>query len=169
MRRPHLEEGIEMDEVIGKLLPALKLGRARRAGALTLLPLFAEMPEGPDYVTLGEAIAAGTLVVGESTDGGVVGELAASNTGKAAVLIVSGEELSGAKQNRVLNTTVLVPAGGRMVLPVSCTEQGRWSYLSDSFRDSGYVASRRVRAVANETVTANVRAGGHYGSDQHRV
>lgn len=158
-----------MDAVIGKLLPTLRLGSACHAGALSIVPLFAEIAEGPEYVTLGEALAQGSLVVGEAQEHGIVGELVAANSGESAVVIITGEELVGAKQNRVLNTTVLIPPGSRIVLPVSCTEAGRWSYASPEFRESGYVASRDVRAAANDSVTASVRSTGTYRSDQGRV
>ena len=38
------------------------------------------------------------------------------------VLLLDGEELVGAKQNRVLNTSVLVAKGARLDIPVSCVE-----------------------------------------------
>jgi hypothetical protein len=43
-------------------------------------------------------------------------------------LLIDGQELIGAKQNRILNTDVLVPAKSSLNLPVSCVEQGRWGY-----------------------------------------
>jgi hypothetical protein len=158
-----------MDAVVEKLLSGVRLGAAVKAGALTLLPVFASLPPGPAYVTLGEAMAAGTLRITEVDQGGSVPELRASNNGKASVLILDGEELSGAKQNRVLNTTVLLAAGKEILLPVSCTERGRWSYLSASFGDSGYVASHAVRRAVHESVTASVRSSGAHRSDQGRV
>ena len=42
------------------------------------------------------------------------------------VLLVEGEMLVGAKQNRTLDVTVLCPGSERTLLPVSCVEQGRW-------------------------------------------
>jgi hypothetical protein len=36
------------------------------------------------------------------------------------VLILDGEELVGTKQNRIVNTTILVAAGCEIVIPVSC-------------------------------------------------
>jgi len=52
----------------------------------------------------------------------------------ASILILDGEELVGAKQNRVVNTTLLIAAASSTVIPVSCVEQGRWDYDSPDFR-----------------------------------
>jgi hypothetical protein len=50
------------------------------------------------------------------------------------VLILEGVELVGARQNRIVNTTILVAAGCESVIPVNCVEQGRWAWKSDLFR-----------------------------------
>ena len=87
------------------------------------------------------------------SEGGAVPMLKAHNRGAVGVLILDGEELVGAKQNRVLNTTVYIKPGQEIVIPVSCTEAGRWSYRRRSFGDSGYVAASAVRLVAQRSVT----------------
>lgn len=127
------------------------------------------MPEGPPYVTLAEALESGKLAVTEVSAGGHVPTLRAENSGDTSVLILDGEELAGAKQNRVLNTTVLLGAGKAFDLPVSCTEAGRWSYVSARFRDSGHISPPAIRGVTHESVTANVRVRQAYASDQGAV
>ena len=49
------------------------------------------------------------------------------------VLLVDGEELIGAKQNRVLNLSILIPAKQRCVIPICCVEAGRWRAASREF------------------------------------
>jgi hypothetical protein len=71
------------------------------------------------------------------------------------VLILDGEELVGAKQNRIVNTTILVAAGAEIVIPVSCVEQGRWTYKSDAFSSKHRVMSPSIRKVKEcERLTA---------------
>jgi hypothetical protein len=51
--------------------------------------------------------------------GGSVPELRFENLGEKPVLLLDGEELVGAKQNRALNLTILAPAKQVIVIPVS--------------------------------------------------
>jgi hypothetical protein len=72
------------------------------------------------------------------------------NLADQPVLIVDGETLDGAKQNRVVNLTILVPAHGRPVIPVSCAEAARWCARSRAFTSSPHTqfASGRARRMA---------------------
>lgn len=45
-----------------------------------------------------------------------------------AILLLNGEELIGAKQNRILNTDVLLRPHAKKIVPVSCVEQGWWRH-----------------------------------------
>ena len=61
-------------------------------------------------------------------------ELVVENPLDASVLLYDGEELVGAKQNRILNVSVLVAAGATLPIPVSCVEEGRWSLAERRLR-----------------------------------
>ena len=67
------------------------------------------------------------------TNGNAIKIMLVNNTGDSRVLFLEGEELRGAKQNRVLNTSVLIAAHSKTTIPVSCVEQGRWQYRSRHF------------------------------------
>jgi ARG and Rhodanese-Phosphatase-superfamily-associated Protein domain len=71
--------------------------------------------------------------VEEVSEGGSVPDLLVTNLGGSRVLFLEGEELRGAKRNRVLNTSVLVAAHSKTRIPVRCVEQGRWRYRSRHF------------------------------------
>ena len=77
---------------------------------LTVHGLFAP-PSGPRVTTLVEALRAGLAEVTEVDEQGRVSELLVKNNGGLPLLILDGEELVGAKQNRILNTSILVQAG----------------------------------------------------------
>jgi hypothetical protein len=147
----------------------LTFGDAQSHGALAVLPLMADLPIGPEYLTLGEALAAGTLTITEITEGGSVPELAVINAGDLPVLLLDGEELAGAKQNRVVNTTILLKEHSKTVIPVSCVEQGRWQYASREFQDSGNVMAANLRARKGRAVSESLASSGRRASDQGDV
>ena len=93
-------------------LPEVRVGEPIRHETLTVFPLFSPPAETVEYLLSDEAINAGAVTVEEVSEGGSVPNLLVSNTGDCRVLFLEGEELKGAKQNRVLNTSVLVAAGG---------------------------------------------------------
>jgi len=152
-----------------RLTGLLRLGEVQSCGPVSVIPLRADTHGGPWYVTLSEATEAGQCHVAEVDEGGSVPDLRVDNKGETRVLVLDGEELRGAKQNRVLNTTILVGKQSGLVVPVSCTEQGRWSYESREFFAAEYVAERKVRAGLRVSVDASVRSGRGHRSDQGMV
>jgi hypothetical protein len=116
-----------------------------------------------------EAMEQSLISIMEVTEGGHVPELKVKNHAKIPVLLLDGEELSGAKQNRVLNTTILLKELCETVIPVSCTEHGRWSYTSEHFEESGIMSSISLRRVKNTSVGSSLRGNRGYKSDQSAV
>src|SRR3989304_4179076 len=119
-------------------------------GGLPLVPLLNMGASDPDWLTLDEAVSGKTLTVTEVSEGGSVPTLRVVNKGDRAVLLLDSEELVGAKQNRILNTSVLIAAGQTITIPVSCVEQGRWAYQSRAFtsaRPPLYASVRRKKAA----------------------
>jgi hypothetical protein len=118
---------------------------------------------------MGEALELGFLTVKEIDEAGSVPELQAVNIGDLPILLLDGEELHGAKQNRVLNTSILLTARSVTSIPVSCTEHGRWRYTSKTFADSGVVMSPRIRKAKAHSVHYAYAATGMASSDQGEV
>ena len=122
-----------------------------------------------DYLLLEDGIAQGKVRITELQAGGSVPELRLTNAAELPVLLVDGEELVGAKQNRVLNLTLLVPAKQTTVIPVSCVEAGRWSMADPELRPSDHVMYARVRGDRVSQVTQSLRSTGSRFSDQSAV
>jgi hypothetical protein len=118
---------------------------------------------------LGEALAAKDVTVTEVSAGGSVPELMVINRGNGPVLLIDGEELAGAKQNRVLNTSILLREVSETKIPVSCTEQGRWHYTSPLFGVSGNIMAHKSRSRKSGSVGRSLHAVGSYSSDQGEV
>jgi hypothetical protein len=106
--------------------------------------------------------------VKEQGDQGVVAELVVENRGDLPVLILDGEVLVGGKQNRVLNTSVLIGAKQTTPVPVSCVEQGRWS-RGGRHRSSPHHSTSRIRSSLRRSSLRSLRETGDHRTDQGEV
>ncbi|MFH1081679.1 MAG: DUF6569 family protein [Pseudomonadota bacterium] len=158
-----------MEPIISEQFEKIKFGEIQIHKHVAVIPMISTNGSGPDYLTMKEAMENHILTVSEVTEGGQVPQLRVINQGDKPVLLLDGEELSGAKQNRVLNTTILLRERSETIIPVSCTEQGRWSYRSSHFEESGYIMSAHARGVKNESVSRSVKNKRGYDSDQGAV
>ncbi len=121
-----------------------QLGDPVEHRGVVITPIFPRQAPLAPYITLDEALPSG-LRITETSAAGAVPELAVANPLAEQVLLYDGEELVGAKQNRILNVTVLVGAGATLPIPVSCVEQGRWSRQSAFFGSAGHVSHAHLR------------------------
>jgi hypothetical protein len=137
--------------------------------ALCMVPLVRTAASGLCYQTLQAALAAGTLRITEVSDGGSVPEVRVHNDGDLPVLLLEGAALVGAKQNRVLNLSVLVAAHSKTLVPVSCVEQGRWSARSTEFGEGEALHFPAARARKVRDVSASLETFGAPRSDQGAV
>jgi hypothetical protein len=155
-------------QVMELIRSGLNPGPARKAEALTLVPLFGGAL-AKDYRPASEAIAAGLLTITEK-EGGSVPEVLATNHGDLPVLLIDGEHIEGAMQNRVLNVTVLIAPDRKTVLPVACVEHGRWHYEGSSdFAASEDIAYSRLRSKNAAASARSARESGGRDIDQGEV
>src|SRR5919197_1181698 len=122
----------------------IQLGEPVEHRGVVIAPLFPRTDPRAEYLTLEQAVPLGFHVT-EIDAAGSVPELSAKNPLDSNVLLYDGEELLGAKQNRILNVTVLVPARSETKIPVSCVEEGRWSARSAHFAASPHAAYPELR------------------------
>lgn len=158
-----------MDTIITDYLSKLELEELQEFKNMTVVPLFTSINDSPKYLTLKEALEKKFLTVTEVSHGGSVPELKVVNKAEIPILLLDGEELVGAKQNRALNTTILLRKKSETVIPVSCTEQGRWSYVSEEFAHSGVHLSPRIRMAKVASVTESLGASQTFESDQGEI
>ena len=158
-----------MDTVIKDYLEQIKLGRKQSYKNLTLYPLLSTYSSSLEYLLLDEALSENLMEVVELDSDGSVPELKVVNKSPEMILILDGEELVGAKQNRIVNTTILVQANTTIVIPVSCVEHGRWSYDSPRFHSKERMMSSNLRAMKSEQVNYSVRSSGEFRADQSAI
>jgi hypothetical protein len=137
--------------------------------SLTIVRLLGTSSSEPDYDTLDAALARGTLQITEVTESGHVPEIKVRNHGQRPVLIIDGEELVGAKQNRTVNLSILIPAAADVIVPVTCVEARRWSHRSRSFAASPRTHFAAGRAAKSAQVSESLLRAGVARADQSQV
>ena len=152
-------------------LSPIEIGNPSHHHNLTVLPLFRHEStiNHSDYLLLDDALEKGLARVTEFDQGGSVPELAFVNSADLPVLLLDGEELIGAKQNRVLNLTILVPPKVAITIPVSCVEAGRWHMSPSSLKTSDHLMYAQIRAERAGHVTQSIRTSGSRASNQTEV
>ena len=136
-------------------------GEARSHAGLTILPLFPLEAPRLEYIGLDEAVARG-LRVQEVDEEGAVQALLVENPLGEHVLLYEGEELVGAKQNRICAWSTLVAARMSLRIDAHCVEHGRWSWRSREFAPApraAYPGLRRAKLDGGqEAVWSSVAA-----------
>ena len=144
------------------MTPTLAVGQPTTIGTVSFHPIYSPGTQADPAISLG-----GDIQVEEQSAANVP-TLTVTNSGSNPVLLLEGEVVNGGLQDRILNTSVLVPAGATIDLPVSCVEHARWSGTGRFQRD-GLRATRRVRRATQAGVDDNVRRYGERGSNQGAV
>jgi hypothetical protein len=109
-----IKGGIVMESIIQDYMEQAKIGRKQSSKNLAIFPLLSNDRLDLEYLLLDEALAEGMIEVAEVSEGWSVPELKVFNKSPLMILILDGEELVGAKQNRIINTTILI--GGKSTI-----------------------------------------------------
>ena len=125
---------------------------------LAVFPIVSDQAGPLPHLLLAEALSKDLIDVLEVGQGSVP-TLLVKNRGPAPVLILDGEQLTGARQTRMAARSVIV--GGRMKIniPVSCVEQGRWRFTSEKFSAGSHYSPTRVRKKVKDHEKHMARAG----------
>ena len=158
-----------MLNIIEATLNEVKLGDPQHYRNMSVFPLLFSGKSKLEYSMLGKALNEGHIMITEISENGFVPELKLFNMSESYILLLDGEELEGAKQNRVLNTTLLVPPKSELKVPVSCTEQGRWDQESAAFHDSKKIMFSKARGNKMSSVHQSLKYGQGYQSNQEEV
>jgi hypothetical protein len=137
----------------------VSLGSTRQHRSLTVFPLLAAGAADLPYDLLVDAIAGGALRIGEIGEG-TVPTLVAKNECDRVVLVLDGEQLIGARQNRMTNRSILLPPHSATEIPVFCMEQGRWHFESNDMAPAPQHSPAKVRRRARETEVRHAAAAG---------
>jgi hypothetical protein len=155
--------------MMNELLQTAKVTVSQQHSGLQVFGLQWPMTPTLVYLTMDEAISAGTLDVTEASAEGSVPELKVESRSDVMTFLMAGEQLIGAKQNRVLNVSLLVDAHTALSVPVSCVEAGRWRYRSAKFASGGTMSHGLMRKLMSKHVGESYRQSGTPSADQGEV
>ena len=116
------------------------------------------------YNTLDEAMKAESLEVTEVNESGSVPALLVTNKSDAPAFLMAGEQLIGAKQNRILNVSMMLPASTTLTVPVSCVEAGRWNRRSHKFSSGGSMSHGMLKKMLSNQTHAGLSQRGQVRS-----
>jgi len=150
-------------------LQSVEVMEPQEARGLQVFGLRWGAAEGLQYKTLDESLAEGLIEVSEVNDGGSVPNLKVANKGDLMAFLMAGEHLSGGKQNRVLNASIMVAPHTELPIPVSCVERGRWAYRSAQFGSTGSSSHSRLRKLMHSHATEGYRMHATPSSKQGEV
>ncbi len=144
-----MSNATEPGRIVESYLEGIRIGSPLEYKNLKIFPLEVAKPlELKDYTTLDEAMDKGWLKIKE-VGSGVVNTVQIKNNGKEPVFILTGEMITGAKQDRMIKQDVLLPAHSSWIeVEVYCVEHGRWAAVSQEFKSGGYVVPNEVRQRA---------------------
>ena len=118
-----------------------------------IVPIKTDYFAKKDFLTLKKGIEMGLVSIKEM-EHEEVNTVICKNDAVVPLLLIDGDEIIGAKQNRIMNESLLIPSKSVRNIPVSCTEHGRWRFKDNEyvdFRASDYSLNfdtRRVKAMA---------------------
>ena len=103
-----------------------------------------------DFLTLKKGYEMGLVEIKE-LENSTVNTVSCKNDSVAPLILIDGDEITGAMQNRIINDTLLIPAKSTINIPVSCTEHGRWHTKGEgaesrTFKPSLYSANHSTRS-----------------------
>ena len=116
-----------MDIVIDGTNVSIELLDSQKFKNMEVIPVRINSHNPKDYLTLKRGISAGFVEITEC-EISTVGTVLARNNASIPLVLIDGDEIVGAKQNRIMNRSLIVPPLRTMEVSVSCTEQGRWHY-----------------------------------------
>lgn len=122
-------------------IPTVHVGQGRRAGALTVFPVWMEGGGAHGLEWRPDRLGITELAVGTS-----VSQLHATVRSVRPLVALEGDLLEGGMQDRMVATSVLLAPGSTGILEARCVERGRWSGTGHHTA-RGHKTSPTVRAA----------------------
>lgn len=150
-------------------LKGLEFGTPQTFNNLTVVPLTIEKEEKLKYISLKKALADNLIEISEIDESGHVPELKVKNKSDEFILIIDGDQFIGAKQNRIINASILIDRKAETIINVACVEEGRWSYKSKHFSGSDFMLQRNIRQKKMNSVHNSLKKFRAFEANQGEI
>ena len=129
---------------------SIELLESQKYENVEAIPIKSDFFGKKDFLTLKKGYEMGLVEIKE-LENSTVNTVSCKNDSVAPLILIDGDEITGAMQNRIINDTLLIPAKSTINIPVSCTEHGRWHTRGEgaesrTFKPSLYSANHSTRS-----------------------
>lgn len=138
-------------------------------GIISLVEFTADYANSIDYISGSTAMDTNLIEVKEINQSGSVNNIVIVNKSNHFVFFSDGDIISGAKQNRIFNTSVFIAPNSTNEIPVSCVEQGRWNNVSIKFSSNSHSAPASLRAIKSDQVCKNLELENKHLTQQSKI
>lgn len=135
-------------------------------GSISVLQFKTANTSKLEIKTFNELLHRKEIEISEVSTSGSVNTIIVNNMSMYFLFMMDGDILMGAKQNRILNTSVLISPKSKIDIPVSCVERGRWSNSSRVFHRSDFTVSPNFRASKSSSINENLKRNKNYEVNQ---
>ncbi|MBW1973272.1 MAG: hypothetical protein DRP55_04105 [Spirochaetes bacterium] len=160
---------MKKNKILKEYLKNITIGKRKQCKNLTIFPILYSSYNLSDYITLDEALNNELIEIEEIDESGIVSEINVTNKSQKNLLLFFGEELIGAKQNRIINITMLIGKQKAVRIPVSCVEAGRWESRSRKFGSDEILSPVFMRAKGIDELKRSAFKDRRYHLNQGRV
>lgn len=154
---------------LSEILEKVTIGEPVQWANLQVFPLTQPNGHAPGYALLDDLLEQHKVEITELADGASVPTINVLNHTDLDALILDGTELHGAKQNRMVNITIIVGKHSEAPIPVSCVERGRWAYRSHGFSSSKRTVASKLRNRKAHMVAEHLVREKRATTDQGKV
>ncbi|MCX7735517.1 MAG: hypothetical protein N2319_02275 [Candidatus Kapabacteria bacterium] len=158
-----------MNETTLNFFNSLRFGEVQTNDNLSVIPLYQSNGKTLKFISLDTALKKDYVEIKEVNSSGSVPDLMLSNLSDYLVFVPQGEELLGAKQNRTVNTSILVNKKTNLTIPVSCVERGRWNFVSNKFTTSDFMIPSELKKKGLFAANYSLKRNLGFRADQSEV
>ncbi|WP_405288522.1 ARPP-1 family domain-containing protein [Methanobrevibacter sp.] len=129
---------------------SIELLESQKYENVEAIPIKSDFFGKKDFLTLKKGYEMNLVEIKE-LEHSTVNTVSCKNDSVTPLILIDGDEITGAMQNRIINNTLLIPAKSTINIPVSCTEHGRWHTKGEgaesrTFKPSLYSANHSTRS-----------------------